>query len=126
SGIVRKLDDKLVSLSLPGGAQTEYERNTIASMEPMKGSLMPAELIANLTPEQCEDLLTFLLSNPLEPAPITRTEPPMPPARSMAELTQVLTAAGAQPETKGKPLHILLSGGPKDHGPDEHDYPLWL
>jgi hypothetical protein len=23
-------------------------------------------------------------------------------------------------------LRILLCAGPKDHGPDEHDYPLWL
>jgi hypothetical protein len=25
-----------------------------------------------------------------------------------------------------RPLRILLCAGPKDHGPDEHDYPLWL
>ncbi|MGV3532130.1 MAG: ThuA domain-containing protein, partial [Chthoniobacteraceae bacterium] len=126
SGIVRKQDDEKVILSLPGGTQSEHARATVASMEPLKGSLMPAELIAHLTPEQREDLLTFLLSNPLEPAPITRTEPPMPPARSIAEVNQVLAAAGVQPDAKGKPLHILLCGGPKDHGPDEHDYPLWL
>ncbi len=24
-----------------------------------------------------------------------------------------------------QPLHIVLAAGPKDHGPGEHDYPLW-
>ena len=27
---------------------------------------------------------------------------------------------------KPRRLRIILAGGPKDHGPGEHDYPLWL
>src|SRR5678815_5905848 len=29
------------------------------------------------------------------------------------------------PTSNLRPLRILLSAGPKDHGPGEHDYPLW-
>jgi hypothetical protein len=38
---------------------------------------------------------------------------------------QVLGGAPQPPENP-VPLRILLVSGPKDHGPDEHDYPLWL
>jgi type 1 glutamine amidotransferase len=29
------------------------------------------------------------------------------------------------PSTAPRKLHIVLAAGPKDHGPGEHDYPLW-
>jgi hypothetical protein len=94
-------------------------------MEPMKMSLMPAGLTEQLSADNMEDLLTFLFVNPLEPAPITRTEPPMPKARTREELAAVL---GDSVESGGpkKELRVLLCAGPKDHGVDEHDYPLWL
>lgn len=87
---------------------------------------MLADYAQRLNAAQQEDLLTFLLVNPIEPAPITRTDPPMPPARSKAELAALLPAAGAVPAKAPPPLKLLLCAGPKDHGPDEHDYPLWL
>jgi putative heme-binding domain-containing protein len=125
SGIVRTLNKEKMILALPGGVPVEFPRSKVASMEPLKTSLMTEGLGARLSPVQREDLLTFLLINPIEPAPITRTEPPIPPARRMAEVTGVLglTPTAAGPVT---PLRILLCAGPKDHGPDEHDYPLWL
>lgn len=49
-------------------------------------------------------------------------QPPEPRKRS--EVETVLKAV-PQPETPGRPLHILLVAGPKDHGPGEHDYPQW-
>jgi type 1 glutamine amidotransferase len=36
----------------------------------------------------------------------------------------VLKGAAAKPPTDRR-LHIVLCSGPKDHGPGEHDYPLW-
>jgi putative heme-binding domain-containing protein len=125
SGLVRTLTDSVVVLALPGGATMELPRRDVVTMEPMKASLMPAGLTDTLNAEQMEDLLTFLFVNPLEPASITRTDPPMPGARTKAEVLSVL---GDRVESGGpkSSLRVLLCAGPKDHGPDEHDYPLWL
>jgi putative heme-binding domain-containing protein len=125
SGLVRSLDTTKLVLGLPAGAQIEVPRARVAGVEPMKTSLMPAGLQAVLSPEQIEDLLTFLLVSPLEPAPITRVDPPTPPARRMKEVIEVLGGPPQAPQNP-RPLKILLCSGPKDHGVDEHDYPLWL
>jgi type 1 glutamine amidotransferase len=101
-------------------------RAKVAATEPLKTSLMIEGLGALLKGDQLEDLLTFLLINPLDPATITRPDPPIPPARRMSEITQVLGPAALPPATPPQPLRILLCAGPKDHGIDEHDYPLWL
>lgn len=124
AGIVRAVKDGKTRLGLPAGAHLELAQETISATEPLKGSLMPEGLRENLSVEQVEDLLTFLLTNPLEPAPITRTDPPMPPIRRLSEVQQVL--GDYLPGSTAQPLKILLCAGPKDHGPDEHDYPLWL
>lgn len=92
-------------------------------------SLMPEGLLANLEPAQVVDLMTFLLTNPLEPAPIEGKTAP-PPARSPAEVETVLRSLAAQRPAsavseKLRPLRIVLCDGPKDHGIGEHDYPLW-
>jgi putative heme-binding domain-containing protein len=126
SGLVRSLNDKELVLGLPAGAQMSIPRAEITGMEPMKNSLMPDELIADLSPEQVEDLLTFLMVNPLEPAPITRTDPPMPPARRAGEISDLLGSLPTQPLADQEPLRLLLVSGPKTHGVNEHDYPLWL
>ncbi|HEX7862377.1 MAG TPA: ThuA domain-containing protein [Verrucomicrobiae bacterium] len=125
SGLIRTVTDRSLKLALPGGAEMELARNDVTSMEPLKGSLMPNGLTDALSPEQMEDLLAFLLTNPIEPAAITRNDPPMPKARSKAEVLQVLAGSSNSGST-AKEFHILLCAGPKDHGPDEHDYPLWL
>jgi putative heme-binding domain-containing protein len=124
AGIVRAIKDNKVIVGLPAGVQSEYAQDAIAGTEPLRASLMPEGLREILNNEQIEDLLTFLLTNPLEPAPITRTDPPMPPARRIGEIEQVLGSGVARDSVE--PLRILLCAGPKDHGPDEHDYPLWL
>jgi putative heme-binding domain-containing protein len=126
AGIVRSLKDDQLVLDLPAGAQSEIPRAQVTAMEPLKTSLMPAGLGDQMNAEQLEDLLTFLLINPLEPASITRTDPPTPPARRREELIQVLGSAPTAAAGKQPLLRILLCAGPKDHGPDEHDYPLWL
>jgi type 1 glutamine amidotransferase len=61
-------------------------------------------------------------SDPLKPAPLEiKGEPP---ARRRSEVEEVLKAV--KPSTlPHKKLNIVLSAGPKDHGPGEHDYPLW-
>ena len=124
TGLIRKLTDERLVLALPGGLETEFARTQVQSMEPMKESLMPLGLAEKLNAEQMEDLLTFLFVNPIEPAPITRTEPPTPKARSREEVLRVLADHSSRPPAT--PLRVLLCAGPKDHGVDEHDYPLWL
>jgi hypothetical protein len=70
-----------------------------------------------------KDLLTFLLTAPLDPAPLeARGEPP---PRSRTELEAALPAAPASTASDAAPFNIVLCAGPKDHGPGEHDYPLW-
>ena len=123
AGIVRGVKDRKVALALPAGAQVEFAQDSVAGTEPMRTSLMPEGLREVLTPEQLEDLMTFLLVNPLDPAPLTRTDPPPPAARRLADFTDLITPPSASDVT---PLRILLCSGPKDHGIDEHDYPLWL
>ncbi|MCI0739943.1 MAG: ThuA domain-containing protein [Gemmataceae bacterium] len=126
SGLVRTVSNDKYAVALPAGAQIELAKAGIASTEPLKTSLMPEGLGDLLSAEQTEDLLTFLLLNPLEPAPISRTDPPLPRARRLDDLVQVLGSAPTAAYGDLPPLRILLCAGPKDHGPDEHDYPLWL
>jgi type 1 glutamine amidotransferase len=95
-----------------------------------------------------KDLLAFLmLPGPevFEPAEIETTG--APPPRTWKEVRDVLgedfgkTASDGVPasgeplnsddpsspdEAERRPLHVVLVAGPKDHGPGEHDYPLWL
>ena len=56
-------------------------------------------------------------------APATAAEPPPPPKRSDVE--RALAAASEAAETSLRPLTVVLLADEKDHGPDEHDYPLW-
>lgn len=122
NGIVKTLTAEKAVVRLPGGIETERARTDVISIEATKTSLMPEGLAQALSKEQLEDLLTFLLTNPLEPAPISRLDPPAPPARTLAEVKPFLT----EPATNSRPIRLLLCAGPKDHGIDEHDYPLWL
>ncbi len=94
-------------------------------------SLMPEGLLTTLDTAQVRDLMTFLLTNPLEPAPIEANVPP-PPLRERAEYDTVRQAVVAalpirSPAAAAKlpAFTILLCDGPKDHGKGEHDYPLW-
>ncbi|MEO8350610.1 MAG: c-type cytochrome, partial [Chthoniobacteraceae bacterium] len=125
AGIVATLTKDEIVVRLPGGIEMKKPRSQVVRIEPLKTSLMPEGLTQALSGEQMEDLLTFLLTRPIEPAPITRLDPPMPPARKRAEIAPFLETVGT-PSASVKPLRILLVAGEKDHGVNEHDYPLWL
>jgi type 1 glutamine amidotransferase len=62
------------------------------------------------------------LTEPLKPAPPERDGAPPPRHRSEVEAVLKAVKPSSPPYKK---LHIVLSSGPKDHGPGEHDYPLW-
>jgi len=109
------------------GRLTAFSRKRIAAMKPSAVSLMPEVLLTALTSAQSKDLLTFLLMPPpLEPALLEI--PGEPPLRSRAEVEALLNRTGrsnSAPSRVEKTLTIVLCAGPKDHGPSEHDYPLW-
>jgi type 1 glutamine amidotransferase len=97
---------------------------------------------AKLGQDKINDLLAFLTSaEPLrvaEPQQASQQQPPPkegrvresggnrpPPQRTRAEVNAVLGKSGKVDVQKLRPLRVLLVAGPKDHGPGEHDYPLW-
>jgi putative heme-binding domain-containing protein len=128
SGIVRNVDANhiLVRGDLEG-EKSPIARADIAKISPSTLSLMPEGIAKGIGRDNLRDLMTFLLTHALEPAPLERDG--APPPRTRAEVDAILKAAPTlqattQP-TSSRPLNIILVSGPKDHGPGEHDYPLW-
>jgi putative heme-binding domain-containing protein len=124
------------------GKITTVKKSEIASMKPSSISLMPEGLLEPLNAQQRKDLLTYLLMPPpLEPAPIEREGEP--PARKLSDVNAILNGSSrgdsalTPAESKNsqsrltsaaanvKALRIVLCDGPKDHGVNEHDYPVW-
>ncbi len=106
------------------GKITTVEKSQIASIKPSAISLMPEGLLGALSEQQRKDLLTYLLiPSPLEPAPIEAKGEPAPRPRS--ELDKILRNTKSASKAAQNHLRIVLCSGPKDHGPGEHDYPLW-
>jgi putative heme-binding domain-containing protein len=104
------------------GKETAVAPGRVESMTSSPVSLMPEGLDTALGPERLRDLLTFLLTEPLRPAPLERDG--APPPRARAEVAAALKGREAAKAT-GRRLRVVLAGGPKDHGPGEHDYPLF-
>jgi type 1 glutamine amidotransferase len=66
----------------------------------------------------------FLVLGGLVAASAMAADPP--PQRNRAEVEAVLTKAPqAAPVQLLRPLSVVLIADKKDHGPGEHDYPLW-
>jgi putative heme-binding domain-containing protein len=123
SGLIRVLNTEKIALRLPAGLEIERRRAQVRSVEPMRNSLMPDGFEETLSAGQMEDLLTFLLTNPLEPAVLTRFDPSPPPARARKEFERLLANGSTMLRAR---LRVLLVADEKDHGIDEHDYPRWL
>jgi putative heme-binding domain-containing protein len=147
SGSVRA-DGDMLYIGDKEGRETQVARDDIDEMVPLAISTMPEGLPKTLSPDAMKDLLAFLmLPGPevFQPAEIETTG--APPPRTWKEVREVLgddfgkTASDGVPasgeplnsddlssadEAEPRPLHIVLVAGPKDHGPGEHDYPLWL
>jgi len=126
SGILRSAGaDHFLVRGDADGEAAPIHKTDIVKVTPSNLSAMPEGLDQGLSADQLRDLLTYLLTRPLEPAIIER--PGLPPARLRGDVERVLAAAATQPilAAPAKKLNILLVAGPKDHGPSEHDYPLW-
>jgi putative heme-binding domain-containing protein len=115
---------KTMLLGLGDGTRREVDREEIEEIKPATISLMPTGLVDALSADQLNDLMVFLKRNPLEPTVVVRED--QPPYRSWAEFQRLPFAMDAfKTPMVAKPMHIVLCDGPKDHGPDEHDYPEW-
>ena len=123
TGVPRSEGDTIL-LGDGDGHVTKIARGDIEEARPSPTSTMPTGLLDALSPEATRDLLTYLMTPGLEPAPIHREG--APPPRPAAEVEAALKAIPASDPKSWKPeLRILLLAGEKDHGVDEHDYPLW-
>ncbi|MDB6040413.1 MAG: hypothetical protein JWM99_4254 [Verrucomicrobiales bacterium] len=122
TGIIKGDTAQEIVLADASGNQVSLRKNEIGSMNPSTISLMPEGLLKGLSAEESKGLLAFLLTSPLDPAPLEITGEP--PARMREEISAI-TKATSPSVGNPKPLRILLAAGPKDHGVNEHDYPLW-
>ena len=100
----------------------QIARSEVESLVPVAQSVMPDKLDEKLGQGGMDDLIQFLLSGapsmPLEGRAVPY------PARTRAEVNKVLAGAPVDDLKRG-PLPVVLTAGPKDHGPQEHDYPAW-
>src|SRR5206468_2450921 len=81
-------------------------------------------LLQGLPEQQRKDLLTYLLlPEPLQPAAFEIAG--APPPRKRSEFVTILGKTDHPAPKPAEPFQIVLCAGPKDHGPGEHDYPLW-
>ncbi|RCH56057.1 hypothetical protein DJ568_04735 [Mucilaginibacter hurinus] len=137
-GVLSYTKDSL-SIRDAAGVRTTVALKSVAETKPYNGSIMPTGLDAMLGPQKMKDLMTFLLTN-IGPAKIEHVF--VPQIRSPSEVQDVLRNfsqadnLSAKPKVapkkspakrlgvQPKPFRILWVSGPKDHGPDEHDYPL--
>ena len=83
SGVLRKDGEDEVVLADALGREVTVPRADIEVLKPLRLSLMPEGIGEVLDAQSLKDLMTFLLTTPLEPAP--REIDGAPPARTMAE-----------------------------------------
>ncbi len=121
TGVLRTEGGKLVVRNATD-QQFVVSREQIEDMAHAPVSLMPTGLDKVLGPEKMRHLLTFLLTEPLAAAALEHDG--APPPRRRAEVEAALRGSESPPAAPRR-LHVVLAAGPKDHGPGEHDYPLW-
>jgi putative heme-binding domain-containing protein len=122
AGVPRDGPDGKLIIGNIRGEELVVARSKVEAMTPWRMSLMPEGTDRLLGPVKMRDLMTYLLTEPLAPAVIDRDG--APPPRKASEVAQVWKSVRV-PGKAERRLRILLAAGPKDHGPGEHDYPLW-
>jgi putative heme-binding domain-containing protein len=99
SGIVRWHGDDFVVRGDADGEKGQMPRNRIKTIKPSPMSVMPTGILEGIGAEKTRDLLTFLLTSPLDPAPIERKG--APPARPRAEFDEVMKVSAASAASAG-------------------------
>ncbi len=142
SGIVVSDKDDVVKVAMASGLSEVLSRKRVKSIQPAQLSLMPEGLWEGMSETERRDLMTFLLTVPLEPyaaEPIIQGHK-RPDPRRRSELQNLLPplmtphdhTKNVQATTKHSeaetPLTIVLCAAAKEAGhnfPGLHDYPLW-
>lgn len=111
------------------GKRVRIPRDEIDQLQPATVSVMPDGIPAVLGPDKMRDLLAYLMTAPPRMPNDAIGQAPAP--RSRAEVDAVLSDSipylpEAATGKTSRQLQLLLVGGAKDHGPGEHDYPVWL
>ncbi len=122
AGVIISDTPEALTLGSATGQPVRVPKSNVKSVKPSSISLMPEGLDKAIGEAGLKDLMTFLMTIPLEPAPIEIGG--APPIRSRKEFDAVVKQLEPVP-SQLKPMHIVLCAGPKDHGKGEHDYPLW-
>ncbi len=120
-GPVRTVGNRII-VGTGEGEEITVERTEVELMQPSPRSVMPEDIGKRLTAQELRDVLAFLLLPP--PRMPLVAEPAAPPPRTRADVLQRVAEAQV-PSDALRPLKIVLVAGPKDHGPNEHDYPAW-
>jgi putative heme-binding domain-containing protein len=121
TGMISYKKDSMVIRDIAGKITTVSLQN-VKGTTPLSVSLMPPGLDKMLGEQKMKDLMTYLLTS-LQPAEIQY--PFLPPMKNTSEVNSVLrNSTDSHANKSSNLLKILWVSGPKDHGPDEHDYPL--
>lgn len=123
-GVLKQSLTNAVVFALADGAKASVPRDRIRSMVPSTLSLMPEGLAQGLDPKSLKDLMAFLLVAPVTQADL-QTEIPPDAVRELTDMEPLFAGIPRSSASKDELFDIVLVAGPKDHGPDEHDYPLW-
>jgi putative heme-binding domain-containing protein len=142
TGILLREADGVLTLADATGQQKQIPRAGVKSVRPSQLSLMPEGIWDAMSDPERRDLMTFLLTVPLEPHPALPEAQgqKLPPPRRRAEVEALLendhatrhpqhaATTGSQSLLMSAATRIVLCASPKDAGhgaPGFHDYPLW-
>ncbi len=120
-GTLRTADGQLI-ISDTKGTVTKVDQAEVEEVHAARLSIMPEGLAKQLGADGYRDLLVYLLTPPPHMTDYGPLDPPSP--RSSASVGELL--AGSEQVDRPERLRVALIYGPKDHGPGEHDYPVWV
>jgi putative heme-binding domain-containing protein len=129
-GLITSESDTEVVVTDASAQPKKLRRAEVKSIRPATLSLMPEGLWDVLNAEEQRDLMTFLLTVPLEPATVQPTlqGQSAPAPRKRAEFESLLSSASTVATSAPAPFRIVLCAAAKDPGhggAGYHDYPLW-
>ncbi|MEJ7780804.1 MAG: ThuA domain-containing protein [Daejeonella sp.] len=123
TGMLSYKTDSMIVRDIAGN-RTIIATKNVASTKAISNSLMPPGLDKMLGEQKLKDLMTYMLTS-IKPTTYSRNFG-LSQIRKTEEVRAVLGKENSETAIKQTPklLKILWVSGPKDHGEDEHDYPL--
>ena len=126
TGTILEQTDRQIVFGTMTGDRVSMLTADIEELKLSKQSAMPGDYANRLTPTEVLDTVAFLITKPFEPASFVRKDVAAPRTKlEWEKFIQTTEKPTAESATDRKPIRIALISGPKDHGPDEHDYPLF-